>query len=128
MTIFEDGEDFAAESRTVRGSTATSDRWPPLVESLRTVVDRWIEIAGVVALRVRLDDSTSDLASCQVWAATPSTAWMSRADIDVTGMSMEELTQAVNAAELHFPLTKEHRPKWRVDRNGGTTYTLDVMR
>ncbi|GAB3173632.1 hypothetical protein GCM10027059_45010 [Myceligenerans halotolerans] len=127
MTIFEDGEDFAAESAD-RGSTATSDRWTRLVEALRAVAGRWIEVSGVVAVRVRLDGSSSGLASCQVWAATPSTAWTSRAAIDVAGMSMEELTQAVNAAGFHFPLTKEHRPKWRVDLNGGTTYTLDVMR
>ncbi|MBO0608889.1 hypothetical protein [Myceligenerans salitolerans] len=127
MSTSKDRADFAAESRPVRG-TATSDRWTRLVEALREVAGRWVEVSGVVAVRVRLDDRSSVLASCQVWAATPSTAWTSRADIDVAGMSMEALTQAVNAAGFHFPLTAEHRPKWRVDRNQGTTYTLDVMR
>jgi hypothetical protein len=127
MTV-QDQEDFAAEVRVARGVTATSDQWTRLVETLAAVVTRLIEVSGVVALRVTVVDGSSRLTSCQVWASTQSTAWTSRAEIDVAGMSMEELTQAVNAAGFHFPLTTEHRPKWRVDRNGATTFTLDVMR
>lgn len=108
--------------------SATAERWTRLVEAVAVVVGEWILRGGVAALRVTLADTRSTLASCQVWAATPATAWMARATIDVAGVTMGELERAVIAAGFTFPVTEESRPRWRVDRNRGTSYTLDVTR
>ncbi|GAB3164915.1 hypothetical protein GCM10027059_21770 [Myceligenerans halotolerans] len=106
----------------------TADRWTRLVEAVSAVVGESMPPGGVVAVRVTLADTRSTLASCQVWAATSATTWRRRGEIDVDGVSMPDLERAVVAAGFAFPLTEESRPKWRVDRNRGTTYTLDVTR
>ncbi|GAB4086000.1 hypothetical protein GCM10028784_26300 [Myceligenerans cantabricum] len=114
---------FKAEDDAV-----AADRWTRLVMSVATFVNGWLLRDGVVALRVTLTDAGSTLASCQVWAATPATAWAPRGDIVVEGFTLADLERAVSDAGFTFPRNKESRPRWRVDRNRGTTYTLDIVR
>lgn len=125
MTTIPEGG--SPEGSTPEGGTA-ADRWTRLVEAVSTVVGGSMPPGGVVAVRVTLADTRSTLASCQAWVATSATMWRRRGEVDVDGVSMPDLERAVVAAGFTFPLTKESRPRWRVDRNQGTTYTLDVTR
>ncbi|MBO0610742.1 hypothetical protein [Myceligenerans salitolerans] len=113
---------------TIPDGATAPDRWTRLVDAVATVVGGSLPPGGVVAVRVTLADTRSTLATCQAWVATSARTWTLRGEIDVAGVSMPDLERAVVAAGLAFALTDESRPRWRVDRNHGTTYTLDVTR
>ncbi|MBL0887986.1 hypothetical protein [Myceligenerans indicum] len=107
---------------------APGRRWTRLVQDVTAVVGEAMPPGGVVTVRVTLADTRSSLASCEVWVATSATSWASRGAIDVGAASMVDLERALVAAGFTFLLTADSRPRWRVDRNGGTTYALDVLR
>ncbi|MBE1875540.1 hypothetical protein [Myceligenerans pegani] len=113
---------------TLPDDDTAAGRWTRLVTAVSALVGGAMLPGGVVAVRVTLADTRSTLASCEAWVATSARTWMRRGEIDVDGVSMPDLERALVAAGFAFPLTEESRPRWRVDRNNGTTYTLDVTR
>lgn len=78
-----------------------------------------------MAVRVRLDGTGPELASCEIWTGDADALWCRRGDLPAAGHTMLALERALTAAGFAYGLTEDGRARYRYDANDGV-YTLDL--